>query len=541
MGKRIQEREALAPRLLLLLLLLGVEKVFILNLPPSWMANWHLWLGATPLVFVAALLFFGRHQLRSISAQNVPINYPSLAAHLVGLAALAFLQVHFGARGYDRQTFEYRVAASIWTALLPFLVVTLVTTLLPLSQLLHTGRRLGVAWAYAAACTISLIVLRRIAYASWDESSSSVLTFLQNASFHQTSAILRRFYPLVLSDPTRHLLGTPNFLVEVSWLCSGIEGLALSGILTIRWIFFVRSDRRVARALLILPAALCLTWILNIARLALLISIGAAGYKSIAGRGFHAQAGWIASNVVSLGSLFFIQHVQWFRKAQQPDPGAILQNADLSNCTLVYVLPFASIVAASLVSQAVSGGFEWLYPLRFAAALVVFWWLRREYRAIDLRSSMLGPLAGLLVAGFWFLWHRKLHLSAGDLSGTSQALAQMSPLARAGWVSIRVLAAVVTVPIAEELAFRGFLARRVMDAAFETVPYPQLNAVALAVSSLAFGVMHGRMWAAGTLAGLVFGLLARRTGRLGEAISAHVTANLILAILAVWRSDYTLW
>jgi membrane protease YdiL (CAAX protease family) len=49
------------------------------------------------------------------------------------------------------------------------------------------------------------------------------------------------------------------------------------------------------------------------------------------------------------------------------------------------------------------------------------------------------------------------------------------------------------------------------------------------------------MWLAGTLAGVVFCLLARRTGRFGEAVAAHATANLLIAVWVLARGDYSLW
>jgi membrane protease YdiL (CAAX protease family) len=49
------------------------------------------------------------------------------------------------------------------------------------------------------------------------------------------------------------------------------------------------------------------------------------------------------------------------------------------------------------------------------------------------------------------------------------------------------------------------------------------------------------MWLAGTLAGVVFALVARFRGRLGEAVAAHATANLLLALWIIVRGNYSLW
>jgi CAAX prenyl protease-like protein len=100
---------------------------------------------------------------------------------------------------------------------------------------------------------------------------------------------------------------------------------------------------------------------------------------------------------------------------------------------------------------------------------------------------------------------------------------------------------VVTVPVVEELAFRGYLARRLQAEDVEAVPYRSLGVVAIVVSSLTFGALHGQLWIAGTAAGVAFALVARRRNRLGEAVAAHATANLLIAVWVLTRGDYRMW
>ncbi len=523
--------------------------MFVLNLPPGWLLVWVQRFEAMPLAFGLALLFFGRRRLGLGGSAPLPVSYGWAAVHLAALTLLLVFKRHLAHAGVHPGMY-FRVMATVWTALLPIAVVSLATALIPLRTLLRLIRSLGIAWAYAALCTALLVVLRSVAYGAWEHPATSEISRrLQEASFGQTRTLLGWFYPLVLADPARQLLGTPRFLVQVSWLCSGIEGLALVGVLTILWLIFARRELRLNRAVLILPMALGLTWVLNLLRLALLIALGDAGHPKIAGEGFHAQAGWIASNFVSLGALFLVQRVAWFQRSPAAEIAAEAgerrrgQAVPMRNPAAVYLVPFAAIVAASLLSQAVSSGFEWLYPLRFAIGLAALWWFRREYRRLDWRFGWVGLVAGMGVAAMWLALHAVLPVRGNEATATATAagLLQLPTAQRLGWILVRVLAAVTTVPLAEELAFRGFLARRVMQPDFERVRFADLSWLALGVSSLAFGALHGRMWAAGAVAGLVFGLAARWRGRLGEAVAAHLTANLAIAAVVVLRGDYTLW
>jgi CAAX prenyl protease-like protein len=64
--------------------------------------------------------------------------------------------------------------------------------------------------------------------------------------------------------------------------------------------------------------------------------------------------------------------------------------------------------------------------------------------------------------------------------------------------------------------------------------------LAFVVSSVLFGVMHGR-WLAGTIAGMCYALVMYRRGELGDAISAHAITNAILAGYVLWSGNWLLW
>ena len=96
-------------------------------------------------------------------------------------------------------------------------------------------------------------------------------------------------------------------------------------------------------------------------------------------------------------------------------------------------------------------------------------------------------------------------------------------------------------PIAEELAFRGYLARRLMARGFDEIPLTALSGVAVGLSSIAFGLMHGQHWLVGIVAGLAYALLLRFRGRMGDAVVAHAVSNLLLAAWVLARGDFGQW
>jgi len=108
-------------------------------------------------------------------------------------------------------------------------------------------------------------------------------------------------------------------------------------------------------------------------------------------------------------------------------------------------------------------------------------------------------------------------------------------------VLARIPASVLIVPIAEELAYRGYLLRRLVSRDFTAVSFEASGAWPLLASAVVFGAAHGTMWPPAAIAGLAYGLLVIRTGRIGEAVCAHAATNGLIAAAAVLGNRWELW
>ena len=125
-------------------------------------------------------------------------------------------------------------------------------------------------------------------------------------------------------------------------------------------------------------------------------------------------------------------------------------------------------------------------------------------------------------SGSWFSGSGRA--VAGALSGSlGSAPLAVGPLTTrmCFWLAARVVGSVATVPLAEELAFRGFLTRRMISAEFDTVPPGRFTWISFAVSSVAFGVLHDR-WLEGTRRGCCLpGVLPARVARRCRGRARH--------------------
>jgi exosortase E/protease (VPEID-CTERM system) len=339
--------------------------------------------------------------------------------------------------------------------------------------------------------------------------------------------------------------------------CSGMEGLGLVLVFTVVWLWYFRKENRFPQSLLLVPCALGFVWLLNIVRICAIILIGNAGAPNIAMVGFHSQAGWIAFTAVALTFSMATQKLSWVRSspsgaggaASEMEAGRMTDSAlrreessesiGESRETAAYLVPFLAILAASFVSKAASAYFEWLYPLRFVAAAIAIWQFRSEYKKLNWRFGWIAPTVGAGIFLVWIAPEWWTHQHPANSLGT--ALTALSPTARATWIIFRVAAAVITVPIAEELACRGYIARRVMNRNFDTVPFNSLTPLSIGLSSVAFGLMHGHQWMFGILAGLAYAAVLKWRGRIGDAIVAHATSNLLLAAWVLLRGDWAQW
>jgi exosortase E/protease (VPEID-CTERM system) len=536
-----------APGLLLRLSLLGVLWVIELTALSVWldtasltrtvgltglMGDWGPVAVRAAVAFAVVFVTFGflrsRTDLERISSDisRIPISRALLAWHLCGLVAFGALSQRLfgtlltGARA-DFTTAVW-MAAGIGSSALAALAFV------PLRAWLDLIRSTGKLWVFSSFAAVASILLGKLASKLWAPTTE--------LTFRLVAGLLHPILPGLILNGAEHEIGTAKFSVIISPQCSGLEGAGLMLVFGILWLWFFRRDCRFPHALLLIPVSILVLWVVNLARIAILILIGNAGAPGVAAGGFHSQAGWIAFNAVALSFAIVARRVSWLSKV---DSARVVGPSHVENPAAPYLMPFLVILAASMISRAASSGFEWFYPLRLFGALAALWVYRARYKDLDWRVGMLSVLVGVGVFALWLGLDRLA--GAGSNEAMQSGLAALPAGARVAWLVFRTLAGVVTVPIAEELAFRGFLIRRLISADFEALSAKEFTWLSLVGSSLVFGLMHGSRWIAGTVAGLLYAAVFLRRGRIGDAVAAHATTNALLAAWVLVTGDWGLW
>jgi exosortase E/protease (VPEID-CTERM system) len=474
------------------------------------------------VALVAALTVFAftrANPWRSLTPQETFCRPAWMVAHLALVAWLAWLSSLLFPP--TPPSIPFAAVVCLWLGCGAAAFFCAVAAMAPLPLWLKAARALGNIWLYSFAAALAAAAAIPLSQELWRPTAT--------ATFHLVRLILLPIVPGLTADPATRVLGTHDFAVEILEFCSGLEGMSLILVFTLAWLWYFRKEYRFPRALLLIPFGLTLMFALNAVRIAVLVLIGNAGYREIAVYGFHSQAGWIAFNAVAVGIAVWTRRSRWLNRSEE-----LLQGDQSDNPTAVFLVPLLAILAAGMLSHALSGRFEWFYPLRLFACLAVIVIYRHRLAALDWRWSWRGPLLGI---GVFFVWIAGVHFLAPDY-GMPDALAAASPSLRWGWIICRVAASVLTVPLAEELAYRGFLMRRLQTRDFDSLAYERVGWFAVAASSVLFGAVHGALWLPGSVAGFAYGWIAKRQGHLGEAVTAHMTTNLLAAAVALGLGNW---
>jgi exosortase E/protease (VPEID-CTERM system) len=497
------------------------------------MHDWGAWILRFIIGFAAIFVTFAylenKTRLEGISSQiaHTPIRWSLLPAHCFAMGV--FVGLSFLLYGGGSSSWINLLAAG-WFVAGASAIAFAAFAFLPWVGWVQLIRSTGLLWAYASTAVVSACLVGNMFRWLWQPAS--------HLTFRLIKIFLSPFVSDLIANPATLVIGTQRFLVQIAPECSGLEGVGLILAFGILWLLVFRQECRFPQSLLLIPFGVALVFLLNAVRITALVLIGNAGAQQIALGGFHSQAGWIAFSAVGVGFCLAIQRVPWFTTRHQSWESF---GTATHNPTAAFLSPFLTIVATGMIAGATTGasGLEWLYPLRFFAALAMLWAFRRSYASLSWGCDWLAPAIGVIVFVMWIKLDRFSNPTADR--EISAALMASSTVARVTWITFRVLAAVITVPLAEELAFRGFLMRRLLSRDFESVSFRRFSWCALLVSSVVFGLMHGGYWIVGSVAGILFGLVVIRRGRIGEAVVAHATANALLAVYILAYHKWHLW
>ncbi|MBK4738140.1 exosortase E/protease, VPEID-CTERM system [Noviherbaspirillum pedocola] len=358
---------------------------------------------------------------------------------------------------------------------------------------------------------------------SWD--------VLGQPTMQVSTLLLRLLYrDDVIVDLNAQLLGTSRFTAAIGYRCSGYEGIGMIVAFITWYLWNFGKYFRFPAIFLLYPLGITLMWLFNTVRIAALIAIGSSVSPQLAKTGFHSNAGLISFVIVSFGIIWLTRRSRVFERG---DRGLEIRT-DSEN---VMLIPFLVMLATTLFSSAFSTEFQWLYPLRTIATGLTILCLWKRFALAPLLPKMFPVFCG--TAAF-LVWIVLIPPSVVNDRSFAQALFAAPEKIVIAWVAFRFLGSVIIVPIAEELAFRGYLFRIFGIEARKNADHVATRWLAIIAIALAFGMLHGN-WIAASIAGMLYGIVRLRSGRIWDAVVAHMTTNFLLALHVLHSGHWSYW
>ncbi len=186
-------------------------------------------------------------------------------------------------------------------------------------------------------------------------------------------------------------------------------------------------------------------------------------------------------------------------------------------------------------------------PLRAVALTAVLWFFSRNVIQFKARFPIPGALLGVLVFLLWIApdmiapRYRESILFQNWFTGTLRNSIP-APLLASPWILFfRVLRSVALVPVIEELFWRAWLMRWLIDPDFDRIPLGTFSPFAFIATAVLFSLEHGPYWDVGLLTGFIYNWWMVRTRSLGDCILVHAVTNACLAGFVIATNRWEYW
>jgi len=185
-----------------------------------------------------------------------------------------------------------------------------------------------------------------------------------------------------------------------------------------------------------------------------------------------------------------------------------------------------------------------LYPVKILLVGLTLLLFRSRYSEIKLRDFLkLSHTGFCILTGFvvFVLWVNMdcSFATIGIPAGYNPTIFADKTIETCLIIS-RLAGAVVVVPVMEELFWRSFLIRYIVQHDFMKVPIGQFSWPSFLITTILFGLEHN-LYLAGMVAGMAYNLILYYTKSIFQCILAHAVTNLALGIYVCYTGQWQFW
>jgi CAAX prenyl protease-like protein len=214
--------------------------------------------------------------------------------------------------------------------------------------------------------------------------------------------------------------------------------------------------------------------------------------------------------------------------------------------TIAYTSPFLAFVVLLGMGRAFGWPLQFVYPVQFLIVTALLLGVSRPFVSLRPSRPWASIAIGILVFVVWvapdmLFGYRHYWLFDNFLTGS--AVSSLAPDLQRNWpfLVLRTLTSMALVPILEELFWRGWLMRWLIDTDFQKVPPGTYTPQAFWLVAVLFASEHGPYWEVGLVAGIVYNWWMVRSRSLADCIVAHAVTNGLLAVYVVSGGHWQYW
>ena len=216
--------------------------------------------------------------------------------------------------------------------------------------------------------------------------------------------------------------------------------------------------------------------------------------------------------------------------------------------SLPWIAPFAVFMILLAVGPSLPIPQPWDSIFRVGVLVTVLLTISRDVvLSLRIQHALPSVLLGLAVCAMWvapdqiFPGWREHWIFQNSITGTVKTTIAPSELADPLVVILRVVRAVLLVPILEELFWRGWLPRWIVNNDWQKVPLGTFNVMAFVATAMLFASEHGPFWEVGLLCGLIYNWWMWKTKSLGDLVLVHAVTNAALSGFVMVTKQYAYW
>jgi uncharacterized protein len=212
-----------------------------------------------------------------------------------------------------------------------------------------------------------------------------------------------------------------------------------------------------------------------------------------------------------------------------------------------YVAPFATVLAFLALWPKLALDASWTWPLTVLAvgAVCLVCW-PRELSLVPSRwpaSVAIGVAAFVLwiAPDLLFPHYRDSAIFSNQIFGHVHSSLPPQALHSPWVLAWRTARAVLVVPVAEELFWRGWLLRWLINSDFQKVPLGAYAPFSFWIAAVLFASEHGPYWDVGLVAGVIYNWWMIRSKSVASCVLMHAVTNGLLSAYVIVYNQWQYW